>query len=214
MNNSKPEIRWGRGFFRAWVVFSVIWVCLSGLIFHSEIKYKSTDRKLIIEGHDVTVDANFLRLSPGQQNATVDEIARSMGWLHSSTSDNLPEGFVIDDGPHAAYSWQSAPLDTGEIMTHSVAVIFTDGTSHTYQNVPDGITQKQVEARVQKDFGNAVAHIDSWRLGEVSDSSPLGPKNIVWSSVQFVAGLALIPPIIVLMLGIMTGWAISGFKRV
>ena len=36
-------------------------------------------------------------------------------------------------------------------MSKSMAVIFDDGTSHTYDNVPDDVTQDQVNARAQQD---------------------------------------------------------------
>jgi hypothetical protein len=41
---------------------------------------RCTVTTLNIDGHQVQVDDSFLKLSPEQQNATVDEIARSPWW--------------------------------------------------------------------------------------------------------------------------------------
>lgn len=40
-----------------------------------------------------------------------------------------------------------------------VMVQFSDGSSHTYQGVPDGVTPDQVEARAVKDFGKKVVSL-------------------------------------------------------
>ena len=39
-------------------------------------------------------------------------------------------------------------------MSKSMSVTFDDGTSHTYDNVPDYVTQEQVNARAQDDFAD------------------------------------------------------------
>lgn len=45
---------------------------------------------LTINGHDVDVGDEFLKLSPEQQNATVDEIAHSMGALPKPAQNTAP----------------------------------------------------------------------------------------------------------------------------
>ena len=39
-------------------------------------------------------------------------------------------------------------------MSKSISVSFDDGTSHTYDNVPDDVTAEQINARAQQDFGD------------------------------------------------------------
>lgn len=57
---------------------------------------------LTIEGKKVTVDDSFLSLSPEQQNATVDEIAKSMGGFDLSKSvTGIPEEMSRTAGEHA-----------------------------------------------------------------------------------------------------------------
>jgi hypothetical protein len=49
-------------------------------------------------------------------------------------------------------------------MTRNVTVFFTDGSSHVYANVPDGVTPDQVSARAQSQFpGRQVRHMDGGR---------------------------------------------------
>lgn len=40
-------------------------------------------------------------------------------------------------------------------MANNVSVSFADGTSHTYQGVPDNVTPDQIEARAQKEFAGS-----------------------------------------------------------
>ncbi|PAL21050.1 hypothetical protein [Acetobacter syzygii] len=56
---------------------------------------------LTINGRDVDVGDEFLKLSPEQQNATVDEIAHSMGAAHSVQSDATPS---IAEGAGRAFA--------------------------------------------------------------------------------------------------------------
>lgn len=56
---------------------------------------------LTINGRDVDVGDEFLKLSPEQQNATVDEIAHSMGVVHSTQSDAAPS---IAEGAGRAFA--------------------------------------------------------------------------------------------------------------
>lgn len=218
MSDNKPRIRWGRGFFRAWVVVSVVWACASVLIFHSEIKYKSSDVHLEINGRDVTVGEEFLHLSREQQDKTVDEIAKSIG-VH--------------------------PNNTGASIARDVTVTFADGSIHVYQNTPNDITPEQVTARAQRDFGKPVTHLDGGRGASLtspladdpaklpegatllpdsgsdlpqgfvidSPSNSIGHKTIIWSSILPVVEWTTVPPIIVLFLGVMIGWAAVGFRR-
>ena len=46
---------------------------------------------LVINGKNVTVSDDFLKLSPDQQNATVDEIAKSMGSAPAATGAEAPQ---------------------------------------------------------------------------------------------------------------------------
>lgn len=46
---------------------------------------------LVINGKNVTVSDDFLKLSPDQQNATVDEIAKSMGSAPAATPTEAPQ---------------------------------------------------------------------------------------------------------------------------
>lgn len=56
---------------------------------------------LTINGRDVDVGDEFLKLSPEQQNATVDEIAHSMGAVHSAQPDTAPS---ISEGAGRAFA--------------------------------------------------------------------------------------------------------------
>lgn len=56
---------------------------------------------LTINGRDVDVGDEFLKLSPEQQNATVDEIAHSMGAVHSAQPDTAPS---IAEGASRAFA--------------------------------------------------------------------------------------------------------------
>ncbi|OUJ13813.1 hypothetical protein [Acetobacter okinawensis] len=56
---------------------------------------------LTINGRDVDVGDEFLKLSPEQQNATVDEIAHSMGGVHSAQPDASPS---IAEGTGRAFA--------------------------------------------------------------------------------------------------------------
>jgi len=42
-------------------------------------------------------------------------------------------------------------------MSKSITVEFADGTSHTYNNVPDSVTQEQAEAKAAKQYNKTVA---------------------------------------------------------
>lgn len=206
MTGYNPRIRWARGFFRAWLVLSVIWIFLSISIFHSEIKHKSSDLILIVQSHNVTVDSSFLSLSSEQQNAIVDEIARAMGWYPPRQQPaagvaKLPDGTIL------------IPDALGAPMPRNITVTLKGGGTHTYLNMKNNVTPEQIASRVQKDLNKAVEHVTWWRSGEVSDDDSLGQRKIVWSTVLFVSGVAIIPVITILILGIMLGWAISGFKR-
>jgi hypothetical protein len=54
----------------------------------------------------------------------------------------------------------------------NVTVTFKDGTNHTYQGVPDGVTPDDVEARAAKEFGKSVTSLSK---GDVAAPAP-APK--------------------------------------
>lgn len=62
-------------------------------------------------------------------------------------------------------------------MPRNVTVTFADGSSHVYQNVPEGITPEQVTSRASQEFGKQVTALDGGResgvLGTVIDKAKL-----------------------------------------
>lgn len=48
-------------------------------------------------------------------------------------------------------------------MPRNVTVTFDDGSTHSYQNIPDDVTPEQVTQRAQKDFGKTITAIDGGR---------------------------------------------------
>ena len=65
-------------------------------------------------------------------------------------------------------------------MTRSVTVQFADGTSHTYDNVPDDVTPDQIEARAQGEFKDRqIQHIARAPLeGETTAEKPQAEKDL------------------------------------
>lgn len=65
-------------------------------------------------------------------------------------------------------------------MTRSVTVQFADGTSHTYDNVPDDVTPDQIEARAQGEFKDRqIQHISRAPLeGEAPAEKPQAEKDL------------------------------------
>jgi hypothetical protein len=49
-------------------------------------------------------------------------------------------------------------------MSRNPTVTFQDGTTHTYNNVPDSVTPDAVQDRAEKEFGKAVVHLDGGRM--------------------------------------------------
>ena len=46
-------------------------------------------------------------------------------------------------------------------MARNITITFSDGASHRYENIPDGVTPDMIEARVQRDFpGKKITNID------------------------------------------------------
>ena len=46
-------------------------------------------------------------------------------------------------------------------MARNITIAFSDGASHRYENIPDGVTPDMIEARVQRDFpGKKITNID------------------------------------------------------
>ncbi len=48
-------------------------------------------------------------------------------------------------------------------MPRDITVTFQDGSTHTYQGAPDGITPEQVTERASKEFGQGVVSLDGGR---------------------------------------------------
>ena len=89
---------------------------------------------LNINGRRVKVDDSFLSLSPEQQNATVDEIAQSLGAQQSPEAQNAasemsamtqaldkgPEGNPVADRQRAQYDalpeWQKPVVAAGDTL--------------------------------------------------------------------------------------------------
>jgi hypothetical protein len=59
-------------------------------------------------------------------------------------------------------------------MARNVTVQFEDGTSHTYQNVPDGASPDMVESRASMEFKKRVTHLEA--VKPEAAASPEVPK--------------------------------------
>jgi hypothetical protein len=74
--------------------------------------------KLKINGQSVTVDDSFLHLSPDEQNATVDEIAKSLSQRQGSTGSGVPAAPTAAD-EQDKYS-KAAQDEIASIRSHGV----------------------------------------------------------------------------------------------
>ena len=58
----------------------------------------------------------------------------------------------------------------------SYTVNFTDGSSHTYDNVPETVTEDQVRARASDEYGNKeISHVDGDVASSAAPAAPAGP---------------------------------------
>jgi hypothetical protein len=57
-------------------------------------------------------------------------------------------------------------------MAKSMSVTFADGTSHTYDNIPDSVTQEQVDTRARTDYP------DKQVVGVSAGAAPEAPKPL------------------------------------
>jgi len=69
---------------------------------------------LNIEGHKVQVDDSFLQLSPDQQNATVDEIAKSLGPSPADQADARAKAGIAHAQQVMAQGGPQADPNTGQ----------------------------------------------------------------------------------------------------
>jgi len=78
-------------------------------------------------------------------------------------------------------------------MSRTVTLRCDDGSTHVYQNVPDGATPAAVQVRAQRDLaGKAPTHIDRGRQQVPTDTRPLAQKVIDygWGALDAAATVA------------------------
>ena len=90
-------------------------------------------------------------------------------------------------------------------MSKSMSVTFADGTSHTYDDVPDEVTQEEVDARAKQEYANK--KVESVNTGAHPEALPLsttapptaptaptfGDYSTLPTSVGQIAGAAAVP---------------------
>lgn len=68
-------------------------------------------------------------------------------------------------------------------MPRNITITFQDGTTHSYQNVPDDVTPDAVHERAAKEFAKPITNID----GGAKQVAPSEPKKREWSDVPLDA---------------------------
>ena len=85
------------------------------------------------------------------------------------------------------------------VMSKSMSVQFADGTSHTYDDVPDDVTQEQLNARAQSDFGDkTIAGVNEGAHPDAAPAPTTEQQGAVEPSIAAKVGG-----------GLQTGWNVA-----
>lgn len=154
---------------------------------------------LIINGRDVEVGDEFLKLSPEQQNATVDEIAHSMGVGKSTQSDVSPS--TVDAvgntlGGAALSATHGVPI-VGGLVDKGIAGLSALGTqawdsvapASLHSDLNGSLADRYIQSlnHVQgqeQQFQANHPNIDRWApaVGAIASTAPIAPYGLFGAS--------------------------------
>lgn len=115
---------------------------------------------LTINGRDVDVGDEFLRLSPEQQNATVDEIAHSMGAVHSAQPDASPSSVdAVGDalGGAALSATHGVPI-VGGLVDKGIAGLSALGTQ-AWDSVAPASLHSDLNGSLADRYSQSLNHV-------------------------------------------------------
>lgn len=151
---------------------------------------------LTINGRDVDVGDEFLKLSPEQQNATVDEIAHSMGVGKSTQSDATPSGVdAVGDalGGAALSATHGVPI-VGGLVDKGIAGLSALGTQ-AWDSVAPASLHSDLNGSLADRYSQSLNHvqgqeqqfqanhpnIDRWApaVGAIASTAPIAPYGLL-----------------------------------